>query len=72
MMDQQINKKRFEVKSSDGKTTLQCTAWVPKSPVGVVQIVHGMQEYVGRGHFVRMRHAGDVYGEHGPGDRPHP
>ncbi len=47
-MQQQIDKKRFEVKSSDGKTTLQCTAWVPKSPMGVVQIVHGMQEYVGR------------------------
>lgn len=47
-MEQQIDKKRFEVKSSNGKTALQCTAWMPAQPLGVVQLVHGMQEYVGR------------------------
>lgn len=47
-MEQQIDKKSFALKSSDGKTTLHGTVWVPAVPAGVVQLVHGMQEYVGR------------------------
>ena len=43
--------KRYEISipSSDGKTTLHGFRYDPDGPVrGVVQLVHGMEEYIGR------------------------
>lgn len=41
----------FHIKSSDGKTELHCRKWIPDGPVkGVVQIVHGVAEYIERYH----------------------
>ena len=40
----------FTFLSSDGKTRLHGIAWIPEdvTPVAVLQIVHGVAEYVGR------------------------
>ena len=40
----------FTFLSSDGKTRLHGIAWIPEDvmPVAVLQIVHGVAEYVGR------------------------
>ena len=41
----------FHIKSSDGKTELHGRKWIPDGPVkGVVQIVHGVAEYIERYH----------------------
>lgn len=39
-------------KSEDGKTQIHATEWYPeeRSPKAILQIVHGMQEYIGRYH----------------------
>ena len=44
------NKTDFTFLSSDGKTRLHGIAWVPEdvTPVAVLQIVHGVAEYIGR------------------------
>ena len=43
------NKKDFTFLSSDGKTELHGIAWTPEeAPVAVLQIVHGVAEYIGR------------------------
>lgn len=39
----------FTLQSTDGKTPLYCVKWVPSGPaLGVVQLVHGMVEYIER------------------------
>lgn len=39
----------FQFTSSNGKTALHCRQWIPDGPVkGVVQIVHGVAEYIER------------------------
>lgn len=38
----------FTMPSRDGKNTLACYLWEPENPRGVVQIVHGVAEHVGR------------------------
>ncbi len=39
----------FKILSSNGKTQLECTEWKPYAePKAILQIVHGMCEYVGR------------------------
>ena len=44
------NKTDFTFLSSDGKTRLHGIAWVPEdvTPVAVLQLVHGVAEYIGR------------------------
>lgn len=43
------NQKDFTFLSSDGKTMLHGIAWVPEGePMAVLQIVHGVAEYIGR------------------------
>ena len=44
-----MKKKEFNFLSADGKTTIGATMWLPEGePRAIVQIVHGMQEYVDR------------------------
>lgn len=39
----------FIFPSNDGMTTIHGRFWMPdKSPIGAIQIVHGMTEYIGR------------------------
>lgn len=39
----------FNFKSSDNKTTIQAAVWKAESkPIGVIQLVHGITEYMGR------------------------
>jgi len=39
----------FRIKSSDGKTKLYCQKWRPEgTPRAVVQLIHGMNEYIDR------------------------
>lgn len=38
----------FNFKSSDNKTTIQAAVWKAESkPIGVIQLVHGITEYMG-------------------------
>ena len=50
------NQKDFTFLSSDGKTMLHGILWEPeKEPIAVLQIVHGVAEYIGRyDHFARF------------------
>ena len=50
------NQKDFTFLSSDGKTMLHGISWTPEEkPVAVLQIVHGVAEYIGRyGGFARF------------------
>ena len=42
-------KKSFKYKSSNGKNNIHAIVWTPdKEPVGIVQITHGMVEYIDR------------------------
>ena len=44
-------KTEFTYPSGDGKTQIRALRWVPDegiSPVGVLQIIHGMQEFIDR------------------------
>lgn len=43
-------KQDFTFESKDGKNTVHAIAWYPadKEPVGVVQLIHGMTEYIDR------------------------
>lgn len=44
-----VKKEEFRFDSRDGKTSLYATAWVPEGrPRAVVQIIHGMNEYIDR------------------------
>ena len=44
-----MEKNEFTYSSTDGKSRVHAIEWVPMAaPVGVLQIVHGMQEYIGR------------------------
>ena len=44
-----MKKKQFEFLSSDTKTMIHATKWVPEGEIkGVLQICHGMVEYMGR------------------------
>lgn len=46
-----MSKEEFTFQSRNGKTMLHAVRWVPQkinNPVGVVQIIHGMCEHVGR------------------------
>ena len=56
-MDQPVTRTSVGFKSHDGKTQIKGLIWCPErvkaggcatSPVGIVQIVHGMSEHVGR------------------------
>ena len=56
-MDQPVTRTSVGFKSHDGKTQIKGLVWCPErvkaggcatSPVGIVQIVHGMSEHVGR------------------------
>lgn len=41
--------KEYSFKSSDGQSTIHCIEWAPEGkPTAVLQIVHGMSEYVAR------------------------
>lgn len=42
-------KEQYSLASADGKTSLHCVMWRPEGePIGVLQIVHGMVEYLER------------------------
>ena len=44
-----MEKNDFTYPSTDGKSRIHAIEWVPPTaPVAVLQIVHGMQEYIGR------------------------
>ncbi len=43
-----IRKAVLKVPSSDGRHTLDGVAFVPDSPVGILHVVHGMAEHIGR------------------------
>ncbi len=44
-----ITKEEFRFDSRDGKTQLYATSWAPDTePLAVVQIIHGMNEYIDR------------------------
>ena len=42
--------KEFYFLSSDGKTDIHCQMWVPEEPKTILQIIHGMNEYIDRYH----------------------
>ena len=44
-----MKKERFEYPSKDGKTVIHGIRWIPEGPVrGILQIIHGMEEHIGR------------------------
>ena len=44
-----MKKRNFTFRSSDGKTRIHAIEWVPDGEVrGVLQLVHGMVEFIGR------------------------
>lgn len=44
-----MNKQEFYYPSADGVTQIHATKWIPDGqPKGILQIIHGMVEYVGR------------------------
>lgn len=44
-----MKKEEFYYPSADGKTRIHGMAWLPEcEPVGVIQIAHGVTEYIGR------------------------
>lgn len=44
-----MRKRNFTFRSSDGKTRIHAIEWVPEGEIrGILQIVHGMTEYIGR------------------------
>ena len=48
-MESTIIKKNFTFSSSDEKTTIHAVKWIPQgSPKAVVQLIHGMVEYIER------------------------
>ena len=56
-----IEVRSFSYPSEDGVHTIQARAWLPQGePRGVVQIVHGVAEHIGR-----YDHVGRFLAEHG-------
>ena len=52
----------FNFKSSDNKTTIQAAVWKAESkPIGVIQLVHGITEYMGRYDKVAQYFTGKGY-----------
>ena len=43
-----MQKQEFNYLSSNGSTLIHCVKWVPENPIGVIQIVHGITEYIDR------------------------
>lgn len=43
-----MKKEEFNFLSSNGKTLINCVKWVPDKPKGIIQIVHGITEHIGR------------------------
>lgn len=43
-----MNKVEFNYMSSNGSTLIHCIKWIPDNPIGVIQIVHGITEHIGR------------------------
>lgn len=43
-----MNKVEFNYMSSNGSTLIHCIKWIPDNPIGVIQIVHGVTEHIGR------------------------
>ncbi len=44
-----ITKEEFTYKSRDGETDIHAIRWIPETePIGILQIVHGMQEFIDR------------------------
>ncbi|MBQ1311298.1 MAG: alpha/beta hydrolase [Blautia sp.] len=44
-----MTKKHFYYPSADGRTKIHAIRWDPEQkPVGIVQIIHGMIEYIDR------------------------
>ena len=43
-----MNKVEFNYMSSNGNTLIHCIKWIPDNPIGVIQIVHGITEHIGR------------------------
>ena len=42
--------KEFYILSSNGRSNLHCQMWVPEEPKAILQIIHGMNEYIDRYH----------------------
>ena len=43
-----MQKQEFNYLSSNGSTLIHCVKWIPDNPIGVIQIVHGITEHIGR------------------------
>ena len=43
-----MNKVEFNYMSSNGSTLIHCIKWIPDNPIGIIQIVHGVTEHIGR------------------------
>ena len=45
----------YTFESSDGHSIIHCVKWLPdREPVGVVQLVHGMVEYIESAHSIEV------------------
>ena len=43
-----MRKEEFNYLSSNGSTLIHCIKWIPDNPIGVIQVVHGITEHIGR------------------------
>lgn len=43
-----MKKEEFNYLSSNGSTLIHCIKWIPENPIGIIQIVHGITEHIGR------------------------